>query len=740
MATPNQNTGPNLQGQNLDQKALRESLKNLIEDQGDYNNLLKNAISDLKRMDTAYSKIEARLASLNKDSINVKQVNQELLRLRQKEFLESKKLTDLRQNETAKAALELAKQNTEQLMKDAELLGVQEDYEENMLKYLKESGNIEALALYAAEKQLEIAKAQTKEGEEALKTEKQVSRQLGISGNLMKIFAEKIGVGEEAYSAMTIKARNLVEEQKKMTAAAKIFSRVIGGFQVAFAGARSIFKSAFSSLLDPAAILGGVGLLIKGLKAALDFILEIQDKTVKFARAMNLSTQEARRIKMEFADLSISSGDLFITSQKMVESQMEFVDALGVTNRLTNEQLATNIKLKDITGLDLETRQGIVEASTITGQSSQNITKSVLAQVTGLKQATGISFQYQRILKEASNLGGYLGLSFAKYPAQLTKSLLTVKAMGMELKEVDSLADSFLDFESSISKEFEAQLLTGKEINLTKAREAFLNNDLATAAGEITSQVGSAADFLKLNRIQAESLASAFGMSRDQMGEMLKRQEMLSKLGAKDTDNAQKQLQLGLQRYKTQEALAAAVGEEAYQSLVNASAQEKIGAFMEKIKQSIADFVEKSGIIEKLEGFFDYLSKPENVRAVIIKIRDIFAQVVDIVATIASGVVGVLDFFGAISDEKADSIQSFLEGTGDKIRSMGGDFGGVTVTEKSAKNETIGTATPATPDNKMAMPASPQVYVMVTVDPVTGKTVEKVVTQDYFEKHFGKQG
>jgi len=740
MANENKNTGPNLQGQNLDQKALRESLKNLIEDQGDYNNLLKNAISDLKRMDTAYSKIEARLASLNKDSINVKQVNQELLRLRQKEFLESKKLTDLRQNETAKAALELAKQNTEQLMKDAELLGVQEDYEENMLKYLKESGNIEALALYAAEKQLEIAKAQTKEGEEALKTEKQVSRQLGISGNLMKIFAEKIGVGEEAYSAMTIKARNLVEEQKKMTAAAKIFSRVIGGFQVAFAGARSIFKSAFSSLLDPAAILGGVGLLIKGLKAALDFILEIQDKTVKFARAMNLSTQEARRIKMEFADLSISSGDLFITSQKMVESQMEFVDALGVTNRLTNEQLATNIKLKDITGLDLETRRGIVEASTITGQSSQNITKSVLAQVTGLKQATGVSFQYQRILKEASNLGGYLGLSFAKYPAQLTKSLLTVKAMGMELKEVDSLADSFLDFESSISKEFEAQLLTGKEINLTKAREAFLNNDLATAAGEITSQVGSAADFLKLNRIQAESLASAFGMSRDQMGEMLKRQEMLSKLGAKDTDNAQKQLQLGLQRYKTQEALAAAVGEEAYQSLVNASAQEKIGAFMEKIKQSIADFVEKSGIIEKLEGFFDYLSKPENVRAVIIKIRDIFAQVVDIVATIASGVVGVLDFFGAISDEKADSIQSFLEGTGDKIRSMGGDFGGVTVTEKSAKNETIGTATPATPDNKMAMPASPQVYVMVTVDPVTGKTVEKVVTQDYFEKHFGKQG
>ncbi len=110
------------------------------------------------------------------------------------------------------------------------------------------------------------------------------------------------------------------------------------------------------------------------------------------------------------------------------------------------------------------TRKGIVEASTLTGQSSEGITKSVLSQVAGLKQATGISFNYQKILKEASNLGGYLGLSFSKYPSQLTKSLVAVKSMGIELKQLDSIADSFLDFESSISKEFEAQLLTGKDI------------------------------------------------------------------------------------------------------------------------------------------------------------------------------------------------------------------------------------------------------------------------------------
>jgi len=458
---------------------------------------------------------------------------------------------------------------------------------------------------------------------------------------------------------------------------------------------------------------------------------------------MNLSTGEARKIKMEFASLSISSGDLFINSQKMVESQMEFVDALGVTNRLSNEQLATNIKLKDIAGLDLETRQGIVEASVLTGKSSEGITKSVLSQVAGLKQTTGISFQYQKILKEASNLGGYLGLSFSKYPAQLTKSLVTVKSMGLELKQLDSIADSFLDFESSISKEFEAQLLTGKQINLTKAREAFLNNDLATAASEITNQVGSANDFLKLNRIQAESLASAFGMSRDQMGEMLKQQEMLSKLGAKDLKDAQAKVEALKAQGKSKEDIVRLTGEEAYQSLVNASAQEKIGSFMDKIKQSIADFVEKSGIIEKLEGFFDYLSKPENIKKVIEGVRDFFASAVEFIGKAAYYILEGLDYvaLGQIPDDFIDSIKSGAQNMGAQIRSLGGDFGSVSVNDKSAKNETATISSTIAEDSmSMAKTPPPKVFVVVTVDPITGKSVEKVVTQEYFETHFGQMG
>lgn len=697
MANENQNIGPTPPGSSEEARRSLDFTKEALRVQGDYKNLLKESETLLRRMSSSYDSIEGRLESLSKGSINLKQINQEILKAKQKEYIVGKKLEETAINVNAKN-----NDGIQEYLRSLEHLNIAREEDRDMLEEISRdlfrNLNTEEQRYVNLVEANNLNKKAVAYAQQKLEAEKRANASIGITGKLMGMIGKKLGANNDVYEDMVENAKELEKAGGKLTFLDKL--KFLG---------KSVGSGLKETITDPLTaipLIGtAIGGLIKGLKSVLDFILDIQDKTVKFARAMNLSTGQAREIKKEFASLSISSGDLFINSQKMVESQMEFVDALGVTNRFTNEQLATNIKLKDITGLDLETRQGIVEASTITGKSSENITKSVLAQVTGLKQATGVSFQYQRILKEASNLGGYLGLSFAKYPAQLTKSLLTVKAMGMELKQVDSLADSFLDFESSISKEFEAQLLTGKEINLTKAREAFLNNDLATAASEITRQVGSAGDFLKLNRIQAESLASAFGMSRDQMGEMLKRQELLSKLGAKDTDNAQKQLQLGLQRYKTQEALTAAVGEEAYQSLVNASMQEKIGAFMEKIKQSIADFVEKSGIIEKLEGFFNYLSEPGNVRAIIIKIRDIFAQVVDIVATIASGVVGVLDFFGAISDEKADSIQAFLEGTGDSIRSLGGDFGGVSVKEGSAKKE-VGSTKIASQDEskKMAMP------------------------------------
>jgi len=727
MATPNQ-TNPSGGPQNIDPKQFAAGLKTLLEDQGDYNNLLKDAIKELGQMDRAYSKIEARLATLNSDSINVKQVNRDLLLLKQKEYIEEKKLQDLQKSysDGTKDLLAEAKRKTEQSVKNAAILGQTIDYEAKMMEYIGKYTNLEVAALYTQEKKLEIAGKQVQAGEAILKNEKAVNNQLGISGNLVKAFATKLGFGEEAYSAMSLEARKLKKEQEGLNKTAKAFSTVLGFWKVAGAGASAVIKSAFSSLLDPAIALPIVGGLVKGFSQLVEFALSAQDRTVKFGRALGMSGDSALKVRNEFSKIAFQSNSIFINSEKLMQSQEELTGILGTNNILSGKILETNSLLKDIAGLEAETRGEIVQSSIITGKSVEATTKSVLAQVVGLQKATGIGFNFQKILKEASSLGGYLGLSFAKYPDKLTKSLVTVKAMGLELKQLDSMADSFLDFESSISNEFEAQLLTGKNINLMKAREAFLNNDLAGAAAEITSQVGSSGDFLKMNRIQAESLSKAFGMSRDQLGEMLKKQELLSRIGAKDTDNAQKQLQIGLQKFGNQKALAEAVGEEAYNSMLNASAQEKISAFMEKIKQSIADFVANSPLIPMIERAIDFLSKPSNIQKIISYVQSGFALIFDIIGNTAGVMMKLGNFFGAGISE--DLISTVMAG-GDSIRAMN-LAGPVTVGSNKVKNETSNSSNTNAPVAAIAPESrmgGGNTYIYM--DPITGTAVVKVTDQ-----------
>ena len=693
-------------------RQLEESIRQSRKLQQDSNSELNKSINLLSKINDLRDASISKVKALNRETINTKDIQKELQKAKEKDILTTKKISDLeksmsdqeKQNaigyitnitnrKKIEGDIQRAKlQNNQSL---ARSLGQQLATLDNQISQQESSLNIDERRYAATIEANKIAQENVQLLQEELDVEKEINKSIGLSGKALGFFANKLGLGTKFYGEMVERSRDLNEEGKKMTFLDKLGS--LG--KAAGAGLKEAITDPLTAIPLAGAAIGGI---VSGLKSVFDYIVGIQDQTVKFARAMNLSTGEARAIKMEFASLSVSSGDLFINSQKMVESQMELADALGVTNRLTNEQLATNIKLRDIAGLDLETRKGIVEASTLTGQSSEGITKSVLSQVAGLKQATGISFNYQKILKEASNLGGYLGLTFAKYPAQLTKSLVTVKSMGMELKQLDSIADSFLDFESSISKEFEAQLLTGKDINLTKAREAFLNNDLATAAKEITSQVGSANDFLKLNRIQAESLASAFGMSRDQMGDMLKQQELLGKLGAKDLKDAQAKVQALKAQGKSKEEIIRLTGEEAYQNLTNASLQEKIGGFMEKIKQSIADFVEKSGIIEKIEGFFEYISKPENIKAIISKLRDFFAFAVEAVLGIANGIINAIDFitlgFG-IDEGFERKFEAFSKDAPNRIRSLGGDFGGVSVGDNAAASTTAANVTTITQDD-----------------------------------------
>jgi hypothetical protein len=679
MPDPNQQSG----------QELLSTLKSALNIQGDFRDILKDSIKELDKTLSSYDKILAKVGTINKSAINTKDINASIKKTVESQFTNKQKLVDLETKFTALGGTQIQQAN-DLLSKINQIKNLEDEiltstYEreleinqelaalENQLTIRKNSLDIEVLAYAEAVKKQELDDKALEVLNNQLATEKKIAKTVGVAGGLAEKFAKNLNIGTETYEAMVEKARELEGTNKwfkstrvlflgmksaikeglqdpliKITLLSKGISGIgsglksgmkqVGSAAKALSGGDGVITgitSGLSSMVEKIPMIGGLlSGFIGAFSAVADLAIGINDSIIKAGRNLNLSSQEAIKLNRHFQDISRSNGDVFVTSKKLLESQVELGNQLEINNILSDEELATNIKLKDIVGIEADTRANIVENSKISGKTSEGLVKSVFAQVAGLQKATGISLNYKNILKEANSLGGYLGLSFSKYPEKISKALVTTKALGLNLKEVDSLASSFLDFESSITKQFEAQLLTGKDINLQTARQLFLNNDLAGAAAEINKQVGSSSEFLGMNRIAAESLAESFGMSRDSMAEMLKKQEFLSLLGAKDTDNAREQLRLGLEKYHNQEALVEKIGEEAYQNLLNASTQEKIGAFMDKIKNSLVDFIERSGLLDKLTNFIDGLSDPTVLNSVIGKIQSFFS--------------GAINFFGEL--------------------------------------------------------------------------------------------
>jgi len=455
----------------------------------------------------------------------------------------------------------------------------------------------------------------------------------------------------------------------------------IGGGGISGTGATSLLGG-FQDIISKIPIIGGLlGGLVGILKGVVDLVLGVDQGLTNFARNVGISKDRAKGVKEEFRAIAKTSDNIVVNETRLMESQAELTKALGVRSQFTGDILQNNIKLKEIAGLELETRKALAQTSITTGRNAEKLTKSILAQSKAFEFETGVAFEFRDVLNQASKQAGVLGLTFTKYPEKLTKSLMVTKAMGFEMKQLDGLANSFLDFEGSISKEMEAQVLTGKELNLNRAREAALNNDLVTLAKEINTQVGSTDEYLRMNRIQQEAIAESVGMTRDGLADVLKQQDYYRKLGATNLKQAQEELRILKQRGLTQAEISKKIGEDAYNYITQTSTAERLTETMNRIKTIFVEFIEKSGILDfitnpqKIQGFVTGLIN--RLAGAVQLIGDIIASVLDLIGNVAG-------FFGGNANKfkgLASSVRAGTAGFAGGLRGAAGTIGGMNLDE-----------------------------------------------------------
>jgi len=422
--------------------------------------------------------------------------------------------------------------------------------------------------------------------------EERVNQNLGLAGTLLKGIKgtlDKIGLGalgdalgiEDALSEMRRVAEELEESEKNLSDTEKKRET----FQ---AGIKSIGESLKKNLNDPLFL---ATVAFKGLQAILKPIIaaikEGDLRTGELAKNLNLTYSSSLDFRKELYRSAALSGELFVNSKGLEESVTAINQQLGTSVRLNNQNLITFTKLREQAGLTNEEILGINSLSLATGGNLQEMTGEFLAQarLTGLQNKAALN--EKQLLKDISNISAATTLSFSKNPTLLAEAVATAKSLGMELSKVEGIADSLLNFEQSIESELQAELLLGKNINLEKARQAALNNDLATLAQEISKEAGTSAEFAKMNRIQQESIARAVGMNREDLAKTLFLQEQIKGVSEEEAKLRENEINRLSAQGLSQEQIKQKLAKQSFKDLQNqASASEKMVAATAKIKEA----------------------------------------------------------------------------------------------------------------------------------------------------------
>jgi hypothetical protein len=357
----------------------------------------------------------------------------------------------------------------------------------------------------------------------------------------------------------------------------------------------------------------GISLSFSGLLS----ILKETDKALDdFSKSMNMTYSDSTKLKKEYGEIAKASGDNSLNSTRLLETQSAIGEALGTNAKINEADLKTFTKLREQAGYTNEELMGIQQLSLLNGKSLEKNTSEILGGAKAYAARNKIVVNEKQVLKEVSKASAALKLSLGGSTKAIAEAVVKAKQFGLTLEQTEKMSQSLLNFEESIESELSAELLTGKDLNLERARGLALNGQTADAAAEIAAQVGSSAEFGRMNVIQQEAIAKAVGMERNELAQSLIDREALAKIGFKDAEAAKAKYDLLRETMTADEAAKALGDEQLAKQYEQQSIQEKFNDSMEQLKIMLSDsllpgfekmgeFLTKNmGVIKTMVGLF----------------------------------------------------------------------------------------------------------------------------------------
>lgn len=500
--------------------ALGDNIKRNTQEQKTFNEAINEGALAYREYEDLFRSIQAELGKKTDQIKNATKSYDQLISATSQLKLNEEEITRLsdkqiQQNEDkAKAAIADLKHSASLLsieknllIQDAKGNVLQDEALENKIKELIIAGDLtkeEAALLRAKATNFELEEEMVAKAGQDVEKRKKLNKALGVTGGLLKgmtklagPFADSLGLDE------------VQKDMEKFAEGAIKANKPVSRLQTLGVGIRSAFGQLKTTLTDPAVIIGSIVKTFGKFEAANKEVRQLTGQTAvnfeNYSSAMSATAGSAlslvdytKAVGSLSKEIGINVGAAF--GSDTIAAAAEMTELLGVGAAET-AQLAMNA---EAFGQDLSS----------VPEAAENITKEFALSGKG-------ALNMGDVLKEAGSASGALSLSLKGNPDALVKAAAGAKALGINLQQAEAIADSLLDFQSSIEAEMEAELLTGKQINLEKARMAALNNDMATLTEEIANNTEIQEAFSSGNRIQQAAIAKSLGMSKDQVAKMI---------------------------------------------------------------------------------------------------------------------------------------------------------------------------------------------------------------------------
>ena len=359
---------------------------------------------------------------------------------------------------------------------------------------------------------------------------------------------------------------------------AKPFQRAAAAAKDATAKGKSFATSLAAGGAQAVSLTGIFGMLMKTLFSA-------DSRVTNLSKTLQISKKEAGILNKEFTNIGISTNKAFFNAKNLSEATAQLSKHLGVANRLNTDLVKNQTFLTKQVGVSEGSAGKIAGLTKLQGKNAKDVNKEIATSVGNLKKETGIAVNLNDVFEDVANANAGLKAAYGFNTKLLAEQVVKSKQLGLSLEQSANMANSLLNFEESIENELSAELLTGKNLNLERARGLALEGKSVEAATELANQIGGTAELSRMNVIQQEALAKAMGMERNELIESVQKREILSKLGADSLEQLEEEGRL-------QELSGTELGEQILKQYEQTSAAEKFQAAVVKIQEAFGAMME----------------------------------------------------------------------------------------------------------------------------------------------------